>query len=178
MEKLIILSDLWGIEKSDWVNYYSKLLENYFEIKFYDCCDLGDIDKSEYSEKKLHQQFINGGIERAVKTLIQKEKEINNVLGFSVGGTIAWKAGLSGLRIQRLFAISSTLLRYENKKPSGIIELHFGENDRFKPDSDWFHRLEIKESFYINEGHDFYRKKEIAEAVCNNIIKQINFLKQ
>jgi hypothetical protein len=173
MEKLIILSDLWGKEKSDWVNYYSKLLENYFEVKFYDCCDLGDIDKSEYSENNLHQQFVNGGIERAVQTLIQKEKEIDNVIGFSVGGYIAWKAGLSGLKIKRLFAMSSTRLRYENKKSSGIIELYFGENDRFKPDIDWFHMLEIQENFYTNEGHDFYRKKEIVEDVCNKIIKQI-----
>jgi hypothetical protein len=173
MERLIILSDLWGKEKSDWINHYSKVLDNYLEVEFYDCCALGSIDKIEYSKDKLHQQFINGGIERAIETLKQKEKGIINALGFSVGGYIAWKAGLSGLKIQRLFAISSTRLRYENKKPSGVIELHYGEDDKFKPDREWFHKLEIEESLYKDEGHDFYRKKEIAEYVCNKIIKHI-----
>lgn len=176
MEKLIILSDFWGKEKSDWVNYYSKLLEKYFEIKFYDSCGLGNIDKRDYSEKNLHHQFINGGIEKAVKTLIQNEKELTNLLGFSVGGSIAWKTALSVPNIKRLFAISSTRVRYEDKKPSGVIELYFGQNDPFNPNNEWFEKLEIKHRHYTNEEHDFYKKKEIAEDICNNIIKQIKFI--
>ena len=47
--KLIILSDLWGKEKSNWVSDYVELLKNKFEIQYYDCCDLGGIDKTDYT---------------------------------------------------------------------------------------------------------------------------------
>ena len=79
MEKLVILSDLWGKKKSDWVNNYIAILKDFFDIDFYDCCDLGKIDKAEMIEENLHQQFVNNGIETAVETLIQKEKEINEL---------------------------------------------------------------------------------------------------
>ena len=172
-QRIIILSDLWGKEKSDWITYYTNILENYFEIKFYDCCDLGHLDKSDYSEQKLHAQFVNGGIARAVESILQKEKEIINILGFSIGGHIAWKASLSGLKAQSIFALSSTRLRFETQKPSGIIELFYGENDAYKPDTNWFRKLEIKENIYNHEGHELYKKKEIAEDICRVIINQI-----
>ena len=106
-QRIILLSDLWGKEKSDWIAYYTAVLEKYFDVKYYDCCDLGNIDKSDYSEENLHHQFVDGGIARAVESLLQKEKEFIHVLGFSIGGYIAWKACLSGLKTQSLFAISS-----------------------------------------------------------------------
>ena len=96
-ERLILLSDLWGEEKCEWMTYYTSVLEQHFVLQYYDCCELGDIDKSDYSEKNLHHQFINGGMEKAVENLLQKEKESVIVLGFSIGGTIAWKAAISGL---------------------------------------------------------------------------------
>ncbi len=172
-QRIIILSDLWGEEKPDWITHYSRVLENYFEVKYYNCCDLGNIDKSDYSEEKLHAQFINGGIAKAVESILQKEKEFINVLGFSIGGYIAWKASLSGLKTQSIFALSSTRLRFETQKPSGIIELFYGENDIYKPDTNWFRKLEIKENLYKHEGHELYKKKEIAEDICRLIVKQI-----
>lgn len=172
--RIILLSDLWGKEKSDWIIYYLTVLEKYFDVKYYDICTLGGIDKSDYQEKNLHDQFTSGGIERAVENILQKEKKIVNILGFSIGGLIAWKACLSGLNIQNIFAISSTRLRYETQKPSGFIELFYGENDTYKPDKNWFLNLEIKENIYKNEEHELYKKKEIAEAICKLIIKQIN----
>jgi hypothetical protein len=48
--RLIILSDLWGKEKSEWVKGYIEILESEFDIKFYDCCELGEVDKGDYSE--------------------------------------------------------------------------------------------------------------------------------
>ncbi len=171
-QRLIILSDLWGKEKSDWVTYYTSLLEDCFEVKYYDSCVLGNVDKSAYSEEKLHNQFVDGGIAKAVKNMLKEEKENSIVLGFSIGGYIAWKACNSGLKMQRLIAISSTRLRFETQKPLGAIALIYGEDDANKPDNNWFEKLGLKMNFYKNEGHELYKKKEIAEEICKIIIKQ------
>lgn len=171
--RLLILSDLWGNEKSEWIIYYTSILENYFELKYYDSCDLGTIDKSAYSEEILHHQFLNGGIEKAVANLLQEEKEFITVLAFSIGGLIAWKSGLSGLKIQNLYAISSTRLRYESKKPSGTIELFYGKNDIYKPSSNWFTKLKLKENFFSNQEHELYKQKEFAKRICRIIVERI-----
>lgn len=172
--KIILLSDLWGKEESRWITYYTTILEKHFDVKYYDSCNLGNIDKRDYIEEKLHNQFVAGGITNAVENMLQKEKEIISVLGFSIGGYIAWKASLAGLKIQNIFAISSTRLRYETQKPSGEIALFYGEDDTYKPDDNWFKKLEINHKFYKSEKHELYKKKEIAEDVCKLIIKQIN----
>ena len=173
-QRLLILSDLWGKEKSDWITYYTSILENHFELEYYDSCDLGTIDKSDYSEENLHHQYINGGIEKAVVQLVKKEKGLVSVLGFSIGGLIAWKAGLSGLKIQNLYAVSSTRLRYETEKPLGTIELFYGKNDNYKPDRTWFEKLNLKEHFIKNKEHELYKDKEIAESICKLIMEQIS----
>lgn len=169
-QRLIILSDLWGEEKSDWVKHYTSTLEAYFDVKYYDSCVLGEVDKSIYSEKNLHQQFISGGIEKAVANILKKETENTYILGFSIGGLIAWKACNSGLKMQRFIAVSTTRLRYETQKPSGEIELFYGEEDPYKPDSNWFKKMEIKELFYKHETHEFYKKIEVAESLCKMIL--------
>jgi pimeloyl-ACP methyl ester carboxylesterase len=174
MEKLVILSDLWGNIKSDWLPHYTEILKKHFEIKYYDCRELGEIDLKEYTEKKIHQQFMNGGVDRAIKNLLNKEADITNVIGFSLGGYIAWKSALEGLKIENITAISSTRLRYENIKPPCKIDVIYGENDKFKPENDWFFRLKLKQIIFYNEVHDFYRNKENAINICDEIIKKKN----
>ena len=150
------------------------ILVNHFELEYYDSCDLETINKSDYSEENLHNQFINGGIEKAVVQLVKKEKGLVSVLGFSIGGLIAWKAGLSGFEIQNLYAVSSTRLRYETEKPLVSIKLFYGKNDNYKPDRSWFNKLELKEYYFENEEHELYKKKEIAESICKIIMEKIN----
>ncbi|WP_348824336.1 alpha/beta hydrolase [Flavobacterium aestuarii] len=169
--RLIILSDLWGKEKSDWVSIYIELLEEKFEIQYYDCCELAEIDKTEYFEENLHSQFINGGIEKAIANLLKKEKDQVVVLAFSIGGTIAWKTALEGLNIRSFFAVSSTRLRYENETPTGRIKLYYGENDRNKPNNDWFQKHSIALEIIKKKGHSFYTDKYFAIEICNEILK-------
>lgn len=175
--KLIILSDLWGKEKSFWIENYTKLLAEKFIITYYDCCELGEINTTDNSENNLHQQFINGGIDKAVDNLLVLEKSEVYILAFSIGGLIGWKASLSGLNSKGLFAISSTRLRYENEKPNGIIELFFAEKDAFKPENNWFETLQIKKRIIKNENHDCYQKSEIAKKTTTKFLKTINELK-
>lgn len=169
--RLIILSDLWGKEKSDWVSTYVELLKSKFEIQYYDCCELGEIDKTNYTEENLHSQFVNGGIERAVRSLLKIEMNQIDILAFSIGGTIAWKAALRGLNVRSLFAVSSTRLRYEVEIPNGAIKLYYGEKDSNKPNNDWFEKHSIAFEIIKDKGHNFYTEKEYTTPICNKILK-------
>ena len=169
-ERVLIVSDLWGKEKSNWINYYLSVLEDQFDVQYYDSCVLGEIDTSEYAKDKLHAQFINGGIDKAVENLLLQENENCMVLGFSIGGCIAWKAANLGLKVESLIAVSSTRLRYEIKKPAVKIKLIYGQEDANKPDGNWFSNMQISANFYQNEDHELYRKKECADKICKSII--------
>ena len=169
--RLIILSDLWGKEKSDWVSAYVELLNDKFEIQYYDCCELGGIDKANYTEENLHSQFINGGIEKGVENLLKKEKNQINILAFSIGGTIAWKSALKGLNVGRLFAISSTRLRYEDEILNGTIKLYYGENDNNKPNNNWFEKHSVDFEIMKNREHYFYAENDCITSICNEILK-------
>lgn len=172
MNKLLILSDLWGERKSNWLNQYITILENHFEIVFYDSCELAGIDLSDFSEDKIHKQFINGGIESAINSLLKKEKGEVDVLGFSIGGLIAWKAALEGLKVRNLFALSSTRLRYEEKCPHCAVKLFYAEKDEYKPSEEWFRKLNLEMNVWKEQEHYFYGKQEIAIKVSQKIIEQ------
>ncbi|WP_117879352.1 alpha/beta hydrolase [Aureibaculum luteum] len=167
--RLIILSDLWGIEKSVWINDYTEILDSIFEIQYYDCCDLGQVDKLEYQENNLHNQFINGGIEVATKRLLELEKKRIDVLAFSIGGIIAWKAQLNGLKINTLYSISSTRLRYEKEKPKCNLSLYFGDKDNYKPTSEWFDRIELNPKIFKNKEHKLYTEIGCISEICDDI---------
>lgn len=169
--RLIILSDLWGKEKSDWVSDYVELLKDNFEIQYYDCCELGEIDKTNYTEGNLHSQFVTGGIEKAVENLLKAEKNEIDILAFSIGGTIAWKASLKGLNVKNLFAVSSTRLRYQNEIPNGVIKLYYGENDSNRPSDNWFENHAKDFDIIKNKEHYFYTEKEFATSICAKILK-------
>ncbi|MEN0049065.1 MAG: alpha/beta hydrolase [Bacteroidota bacterium] len=154
--RLLLLSDLWGREKADWTTTYLKELSPYFECQYYDCCELGGIDKSVYEQEQLHQQFVHGGIEQAVENLLDLEQEKVCILAFSVGGTIAWKAALKGLPIQQLWAISATRLRYETERPDIPIHLIYGAKDDYRPSLDWFDKMKVDYEIVAAQGHNLY----------------------
>lgn len=170
-EKLIIISDLWGKEKAEWLTNYTKILKTTFNITYYDSCELGNIDKTVYHEENLHKQFVNGGIENAVDTLIKLEKQPIHILAFSIGGTIAWKYGMISKNIISLTCISSSRLRKETKKPEGKLFLYFGENDKFKPPKKWFEILKIAYEILPNKEHLMYCEPNFAEQLSKKTIK-------
>jgi pimeloyl-ACP methyl ester carboxylesterase len=167
--RLIILSDLWGVNKSQWVDLYLAELNSYFEVKYYDCCELGDVRKSVYTEENLHHQFANGGIERAVEKLAELEQDHVAALAFSVGGTIAWKFGLKTQRVDSLYCVSSTRLRYENATPTRSIALYYGEKDEHKPQQDWFRQMGIAPEIVKDGEHLIYADSEFAKRLCRRI---------
>lgn len=171
--QLVILSDLWGKGKSDWLKYYTKYLEVLFEIKYYDCCELAEIDVSKYDKDSLHQEFINGGIEKAIQNFTEKEPGEISILAFSIGGIIAWKSMLAGISCTNFFAVSSTRLRKEIKKPTGFIQLFYGENDPYQPTEKWFNDVELDGIIFQNENHNFYQKKNVGKLISQKIIQHL-----
>ena len=171
-KRLLILSDLWGAKKSDWITNYFNLLEADFDITYYDCCELGAVDKTVMTEEALHVQFINHGITTAVEKLLKLELEEVNVLAFSIGGAIAWKAALNGLIVKNLYAISATRLRYELDKPNCEINLIYGEHDSFKPSSEWYEKMNLSYNILNDVGHDLYSKKRFSIDICDEIMRK------
>lgn len=169
-ERLIIISDLWGREKSQWSINYSRILETKFEVELYDSCELGQIDKSDYTQESLHKQFVDGGIEKAVENLLDYEKNKVNILAFSIGGTIAWKFGLKSDNLNTLVCVSSTRLRKETEKPESNIKLYFGENDEYKPTEEWFENMKLEYEIFIDKGHQVYCETEFTKQLCEKII--------
>ena len=171
-ERLIIISDLWGRGKSGWLTNYTRILEPEFDVLFYDSCELGQIDLSNYTQENLHKQFISGGIERAIDKLIESEKHKLNILAFSIGGTIAWKYGLKTDNIKSLVCVSSTRLRYETERPKGNLELYFGQNDEYKPPVEWFEKMKLEYEILSEKGHQFYCETQFAEHLSKKIIRR------
>jgi len=165
---LIVLTDLWGQEKFDWFLKYQEKLNA--EVVVYDSCKIANVDKTIYKESNLHQQFVNGGIEKAVTKLLEQEQKEVNILAFSIGGTIAWKAIQKGLKVNNLFAVSATRLRYETEKPNCNIHLFYGEKDVFKPKQKWFQQFELELIEIKNKGHEVYKD----EMFFKNLVAIIN----
>src|SRR5699024_6562092 len=95
--ELLILSDLHGLYNNSWIPLYVKALKNEFEISVYDTCKLAEIEPNITSKEKRHQAFINGGIGKAVDNLRKHKHHLPFIVGFSIGGTIAWKAVQLGM---------------------------------------------------------------------------------
>lgn len=169
--KLLILSDLFGGQHPEWIHYYTNTLRSKFEIQYYDVLELANIDASNLTEADIHKQFLNGGIDKAVETLLKLETDKVTVLGFSIGGTIAWKASFQGLKMTHLFAVSSTRLRYETKAPGCEIKLYFGDQDSNKPNSKWFLDLNVTNEILQNQGHQLYLEEKNAAVICAEILK-------
>lgn len=169
--KLLILSDLFGGQHPKWINYYTNTLRSKFEIQYYDVLELANIDASNLTEADIHKQFLNGGIDKAVETLLKLETDKVTVLGFSIGGTIAWKASFQGLKMTHLFAVSSTRLRYETEVPNCEIKLFFGDQDLNKPNSNWFLDLNVTNEILQTQGHQLYLEEKNAAAICTEILK-------
>ena len=96
------------------------------------------------------------------------------VLGnFSIGGTIAWKACLSGLEAHRIVALSSTRLRYETVLPATGIYLYYGETDPYKPDEVWMRQMNLSCRIFPETGHLLYRESNFASQVCRDILNGV-----
>ncbi len=172
-ERLVVLSDIWGVKKGLWITSYLAYLQQYYDIVFYDIQQLANIDLTIKSEENLHSAFVQGGIDTAVAHLLKKETERSHYLAFSTGGTIAWKAGLKGLPMRSLYTISATRLRLENLKPDCSTTLIYGSNDTFRPNTEWSERLDLEMDVVSNFGHELYTDEKIIGKVCKDLLTAV-----
>lgn len=169
--RLIILSDLWGDTNDEWMAAYTEALRDQFSIIYYDARQLAEIDPELNQESDIHSCFVNGGVEKAVDNLLSLERHSVTVLAFSVGGTIGWKAALKGLKVDTLYAISSTRLRYESQRPNCKTMLFYGERDVYKPGQSWFNEQGITPIILEGVGHDLYVNTIFAKRVSKPILE-------
>ncbi len=172
-ERLLVLSDMWGIKKGLWITSYLGYLQQYYDIEFYDIQQLADLDLPVMSEENIHKAFIEGGIEMAVAHLLKRESQPCHVLAFSMGGTVAWKAGLQGLPMKSLTAISPTRIRFETAAPNCDVNLIYGDCDEFKPGLKWSKDVGVDLNIIPNFGHELYSDEKIINDVCMNLLNKV-----
>tara|TARA_R110000868_G_scaffold57646_3_gene178021 strand:- start:3293 stop:3838 length:546 start_codon:yes stop_codon:yes gene_type:complete len=172
-ERLVIVSDMWGTKKGLWITSYLGYLQQHYDIVFYDCQELGNIDLTIETQENLHKEFVNGGIDTATSHLLKRENIPSHYLAFSTGGTIVYKAGLLGLPIKSLYAISATRVRMENEIPNFSTQLLFGSNDMYKPSEEWSKKVNVKMDLATNFGHELYSDEKIIKKVCQDLLAKI-----
>ncbi len=172
-QKLVILSDMWGAKKGLYITSYLGYLQQYFDITYYDIQQLANIDVKILSQENVHRAFVEGGIETGVAHLLKKETEPAHYLGFSMGGTIAWKAGLMGLPMKSIYTVSSTRIRAEESKPECKTTALFGDKDMYRPKSDWHQRLGVKPELIKGFGHTMYADEKIIGRVCLDLLNAV-----
>ncbi len=172
-EKLVILSDMWGAKKGLWITSYLGYLQQYFDITYYDIQQLSNLDVKVQTTDNIHRAFVEGGIDTGVAHLLKKESEPAHYLGFSLGGTIAWKAGLMGLPMKSLYTISSTRIRAEVSKPDCNTVALFGDQDVYRPKLDWHQKLEVKSDIIKGFGHTMYADEKIISRVCLDLLNSV-----
>ncbi len=172
-ERLVIVSDMWGSKRGLWITSYLGYLQQYFDITYHDSQQLANLDVKVRTADNIHRAFVEGGIDTAVAHLKKKEQESAHYLGFSTGGTIAWKAGLKGLPMKSLYTVSSTRIRAEEKRPECETTVLFGDNDVFRPKADWCKKLNVKSELFEGFGHDMYTDEKIIGKVCLDLLKSV-----
>lgn len=172
-ERLVVLSDMWGAKKGLWITSYLGYLQQYFDIVFYDCQQLANIDLAVNSDKNIHQEFVDGGIDRAVAHLLKKESQPSHYLAFSTGGTIAWKANLKGLPMKSLYNVSATRIRMETEKPDCSTELLYGAYDEYRPSAEWSEKVGAEMEIVPKFGHELYTDEKIIQKVCKQLLEKV-----
>lgn len=175
-ERLLLISDLWGFQNSDWLELYLGQLEQHFEVSIFDCYVQSDIDLTLTSETAIHQYFIKQGMTICSEKLAEITQNKTSILAFSIGGTIAWKTALKGIQFNLFFAVSSTRLRLENKRPTGNIHLFYGTHDNSRPTDAWFTENNISYTLFNDKKHNLYIEQDCIQTLCSSLIKENKLL--
>jgi len=175
-ERLLLISDLWGFQNSQWLDLYLDRLAQDFEVSIFDCYLQSEIDPTLTSEAEIHHYFLKEGIAICSKKLAQISTKKTSVLAFSIGGTIAWKTALKGVEFNTFFAVSATRLRLENKRPTGNIHLFYGTGDNSRPNEAWFEQNNIPYTLFYEKKHNLYMNADSCTNICSSLINENKLL--
>ena len=169
-ERLVVMSDMWGAKKGLWITSYLGYLQQYFDIVFYDSRELAYVDKNISTPDDLYKAFVGGGLDTAVKQLLNREKVESHYLTFCAGGTVAWNAGLKGLPMKSLYAVSAIDLHKETEKPDCPVTLVYGEYEKNMPSAEWAISSNAILETVPRFGHELYSDEKIIRKVCLDIL--------
>lgn len=175
-KRLVILSDMWGAKRGMWVTSYLAYLQPYFDIVYYDCRQLANIDVPINTREHIYKAFVEGGMELAVNHLLTKETTPAHYLTFCAGGTIAYDAGLKGLPIESLYAVSPIDLQSFKETLDCPVTAVFGNDDSDIPDYLWADDHGITMQCIEKYGHELYSDEKVIAMVCQDILE--NFLNE
>lgn len=176
-ERLVVLSDMWGVKKGLWVTSYMGYLQQYYDITYYDCAQLGGVSVSGCKDA-THKAMLDCGLENAVSALLELETEPSHYLAFSMGGAVAWKAALKGLPVKSLCTVSATRVRMEENAPQCDLKLFFGAEDAHKPSPQWLQQMNAEVETMPDLDHDMYTHDQVARHICLDLLKRAKVVKQ
>jgi hypothetical protein len=171
-ERLVILSDLWGAKKGLWITSYLGYLQQYFDIVYYDTSQLADLEAGLLTAEKISAAFDNGGLERAVRNLMDRENTPGHYLTFCAGGTVVWNAALKGLPVKSLYAVSPLHMHRETEIPDCQITLLYGEYMNNRPSRDWALKLGAPMQVIPRFGQQMYSDEKIIQKVCKDLLDE------
>ncbi len=173
-ERLVVISDMYGAKKGLWITSYLGYLQQYFDIVYHDSKELANIELEVCSDENIYKAFKEGAMDTAVAHLLKKERLESHYLTFCAGGSIAWKAGLMGLPMKSLFAISPLDLEAFDWKPECPVNLLYGEYGDFEkklPSEDWVRHIGVDMEVVPKFGHDLYSDEKIIRKVCLSLLQ-------
>lgn len=170
-KEIVIVSDLWGRKGGEWFSLYEQLFAPQYNVSFCDVCELAEINLEDYTQEKIHQQFVEGGIDVAVNKLLKEMPSNKIYIGCSIGGVILWKAALQGFQMYKLITISSTRLRFETEKPDCLHKMIFGRQDKYLPTQDWIDSMGVGETLFVNGGHEIYKDKKMITELLSSLVE-------
>lgn len=171
-ERLVILSDLWGAKKGLWITSYLGYLQQYFDIVYYDTSQLADLDVSNPTAEAMAEAFQEGGLERAVRSLLEKEETPSHYLTFCAGGTVVWDAARKGLPVLSLYAVSPMHLHRESDLPGCQVKLLYGEYMENRPSHGWAETIGAPMEVVPRFGREMYSDEKIIQKVCRDLLDE------
>ena len=173
-ERLVVLSDMWGAKKGLWITSYLGYLQQYFDIVFYDTRSLADVDTKFCTAENLKKAFLEGGKDMAVAHILRKEEVPSHYLTFCAGGTIAWEAGLKGLPMKALSALSPIDLHLAKEEPACKTTLIYGQYDDDIPGFEWSEKMGVEMEIIPKYGHELYSDEKIIQKVCLALLNRVH----
>lgn len=159
---LVIISDLWGEERSSWWDSYCSYFSAHYSVVMYDVRLLAGVSSRDLKKEQIHDALINGGIDKVVTQILDIHKgQEYDLLGMSVGGYIAWQVAMQSPTVGRVAAISATRLRYEEQRPNAKTLVIYGELDEYKPTASWLSAMEA--NIRPNMPHELYKDIRVLQ---------------
>ncbi len=178
--RALFISDMDGLQNENskvdvsYIDTTSLFLEGLgYQVDLMSSLALANIDP-DMSNDERHPQFVEHGIETAVTKIVTNDIHYALAVGFSMGGTLLWKAVTRGFSVGGIVCISATRLRYESQATTPVPSvLIFGDSDPFAPSATKCQQLGGQLVTVNNSGHEFYKSGALI-AVLNRGISLLN----